>query len=78
MIWVLHIQVFLVWGQHGEFLCIYSAIHYDLFLIHRYGSAHDGFLVANATLHGMLWLAQYEFAMPERESKLGTMMWPEW
>ena len=43
-----------------------------------YGSAHDGFLVANQTLHGMLWLALYEFATPERESKLGTMMWPEW
>ena len=44
----------------------------------RYGSAHDGYLVANQTLHGMLWLAQYEFATPERESKLGTLMWPEW
>ncbi|CAF4603953.1 unnamed protein product [Rotaria sp. Silwood1] len=43
-----------------------------------YGSPYDGYLVANQTLHGMLWLAQYEFAMPERESKLGTLMWPEW
>ncbi|CAF1258541.1 unnamed protein product [Adineta steineri] len=43
-----------------------------------YGSARDGFLVANQTLHGMLWLAEYEFAQPERESKLGTLMWPEW
>ncbi|CAF0809552.1 unnamed protein product [Adineta ricciae] len=43
-----------------------------------YGSAHDGYLVANQTLYGMLWLAQYEFATPERESKLGTLMWPEW
>lgn len=44
----------------------------------RYGSAYDGYLVANQTLNGMLWLAQYEFATPERESKLGTLMWPEW
>ncbi|CAF4711066.1 unnamed protein product, partial [Rotaria sp. Silwood1] len=43
-----------------------------------YGSPYDGYLVANQTLHGMLWLALYEFAMPERESKLGTLMWPEW
>ena len=48
------------------------------FSIHRYGSPYDGYLVANQTLHAMLWLAQYEFAMPERESKLGTLMWPEW
>jgi len=26
----------------------------------------------------MLWLAQYEFATPEREGKLGTLLWPEW
>jgi hypothetical protein len=44
----------------------------------RYGSAHDAYVVANHTLHGMLWLAQYEFATPERDSKLGTLMWPEW
>lgn len=44
----------------------------------RYGTPYDGYLVANQTLHGMLWLAMYEFAMPERESKLGTLMWPEW
>ncbi|CAF1147464.1 unnamed protein product [Adineta ricciae] len=43
-----------------------------------YGSPYDGYLVANQTLNGMLWLAQYEFATPERESKLGTLMWPEW
>ncbi|CAF1083831.1 unnamed protein product [Rotaria sp. Silwood1] len=43
-----------------------------------YGSPRDGYLVANQTLHAMLWLAQYEFAIPERESKLGTLMWPEW
>ncbi|CAF3350277.1 unnamed protein product [Rotaria socialis] len=43
-----------------------------------YGSAYDGYLVANQTLNGMLWLAQYEFATPERESKLGTLMWPQW
>ena len=43
-----------------------------------YGSAYDGFQVADRTLDGMLWLALYEFATPERESKLGTMMWPEW
>jgi hypothetical protein len=47
-------------------------------MVFRYGSAHDGFLVANQTLNGMLWLAQYEFAIPERESKLGTLLWPEW
>jgi hypothetical protein len=46
--------------------------------MHRYGSPYNGYLVANQTLHGMLWLVQYEFAMPERESKLGTLMWPEW
>ncbi|CAF0832488.1 unnamed protein product [Rotaria sp. Silwood1] len=43
-----------------------------------YGSPYDAYLVANQTLHGMLWLALYEFAMPEREGKLGTSMWPEW
>ncbi|CAF3342728.1 unnamed protein product [Rotaria sp. Silwood1] len=43
-----------------------------------YGSPYDAYLVANQTLYGMLWLAHYEFAMPERESKLGTLMWPEW
>ncbi|UJR27829.1 hypothetical protein I4U23_009097 [Adineta vaga] len=43
-----------------------------------YGSPYDGYLVASETLNGMLWLAQYEFATPERESKLGTLMWPEW
>ncbi|CAF1077399.1 unnamed protein product [Adineta steineri] len=43
-----------------------------------YGSPYDGYLVANNTLEGMLWLAQNEFATPERESKLGTLMWPEW
>ncbi|CAM2722764.1 unnamed protein product [Rotaria socialis] len=43
-----------------------------------YGSPYDGYLVANQTLHGMLWLNQNEFAAPERESKLGTLMWPEW
>jgi hypothetical protein len=59
------------------FVYISSEIMISLFIF-RYGSAHDGYLVANATLHGMLWLAQYEFATPERESKLGTMMWPEW
>lgn len=46
--------------------------------LYRYGSPRDAFVVANYTLDSMLWLAQYEFAMPERESKLGTMMWPEW
>lgn len=50
-------------------------VFHDLF---RYGSPSDGYLVANQTLYGMLWLSQYEFATPERESKLGTMMWPEW
>ena len=48
------------------------------FSLHRYGSPYDAYLVANHTLNGMLWLAQYEFATPERESKLGTLMWPEW
>ncbi|CAF1452045.1 unnamed protein product, partial [Rotaria sordida] len=43
-----------------------------------YGSPYDAYLVANQTLHGMLWLAQYEFATPEREYKLDILMWPEW
>ncbi|CAF1496172.1 unnamed protein product, partial [Rotaria sordida] len=43
-----------------------------------YGSPYDAYLVANQTLHSMLWLAQYEFAMPEREYKLGMLMWPQW
>ena len=44
----------------------------------RYGSPYDGYLVANQTLRAMLWLAQNEFTTPERESKLGTSLWPEW
>lgn len=66
------------WVQHGllcDSLLTEINAYDDCF---RYGSAHDGYLVANYTLEGMLWLAQYEFAMPERESKLGTLMWPEW
>ncbi len=70
-------SVCLAWVQHGSFY-IHFIIDYLLVLIFRYGSPHHGFLVANQTLHGMLWLAQYEFATPERESKLGTIMWPEW
>jgi hypothetical protein len=61
-------------------LNIFSKINNILFffIIFRYGSAYDGYLVANQTLHGMLWLTQYEFATPEREGKLGTLLWPEW
>lgn len=44
----------------------------------RYGTAQQGYVVANYTLNGMLWLVKNEFATPERESKLGTLMWPEW
>ncbi len=77
MIWVFHTRVYPVWVQHGS-LCIYLIRDQNECVGFRYGSAHDGFLVANQTLHGMLWLARYEFATPERESKLGTLMWPEW
>jgi hypothetical protein len=57
----------------------FSNLIYTHFLsTFRYGSPYDGYLVANQTLHGMLWLAQYEFAPPERESKLGTLLWPDW
>ncbi len=54
------------------------ALRSFIFFIFRYGSPYDGYLVANQTLHGMLWLAQYEFAPPERDSKLGTLLWPDW
>ncbi|CAF3740625.1 unnamed protein product [Rotaria sordida] len=43
-----------------------------------YGSPYDAYLVANQTLHSILWLTQYEFATPEREYKLDVLMWPEW
>ena len=57
----------------------FSKLIYTLSLFtFRYGSPYDGYLVANQTLHGMLWLAQYEFAPAERESKLGTLLWPDW
>jgi hypothetical protein len=79
MTWVLHTPVYPVWVLLGSLrILFYKIKNIFSFSIHRYGSPYDGYLVANQTLHGMLWLAQYEFAMPERESKLGTLMWPEW
>ena len=35
-------------------------------------------LVSYLTLFGMAYLSAEEFSQPEREGKLGTMLWPEW
>lgn len=35
-------------------------------------------LVAYTTLFGMLYLSEEEFSGPEREGKLGVMLWPHW
>lgn len=70
--------VYLAWVLLGLFQSFIRPNFIVIFFIYRYGSPYEGYVVANHTLHGMLWLAQYEFAMPERQSKLGTMMWPEW
>ena len=67
----------LAWARPGSF-ADQSDLLSSSIDIRRYGSARDGFTVSNYTLNGMLWVAEFEFATPERESKLGTLMWPEW
>ncbi|CAF4300449.1 unnamed protein product, partial [Adineta steineri] len=34
--------------------------------------------MANYTIQGMIHLVTNEFTTPERERKLGVMLWPEW
>lgn len=65
-------------GMGSTWFVSISDANFILFSLFRYGSPYDGYLVANQTLQGMLWLVQYEFAPPERESKLGTLLWPDW
>eukprot|EP01098_Paradermamoeba_levis_P000789 TRINITY_DN1091_c0_g1_i12.p1 TRINITY_DN1091_c0_g1~~TRINITY_DN1091_c0_g1_i12.p1 ORF type:complete len:535 (-),score=147.03 TRINITY_DN1091_c0_g1_i12:183-1589(-) len=43
-----------------------------------YGSPDAVRMVAAGTLENMHWLAKNEFSQPEKEGKLGTILWPFW
>ncbi|CAF0832096.1 unnamed protein product [Rotaria sp. Silwood1] len=43
-----------------------------------YGPSSMAHRLANYTLQAMLYLSINEFTTPEREQKLGVMLWPEW
>ncbi|CAF0768936.1 unnamed protein product [Didymodactylos carnosus] len=43
-----------------------------------YGPPYSAYLIANLTLDSMLYLAINEFSGPERDGKVGTILWPEW
>lgn len=43
-----------------------------------YSTPHQVRLVAYLTLFGMAYLSNEEFTQPERELKVGVILWPEW
>ncbi|CAF0768920.1 unnamed protein product [Didymodactylos carnosus] len=42
------------------------------------GPPYSAYLIANLTLDCMLYLAINEFSAPERDGKVGTILWPDW
>jgi hypothetical protein len=43
-----------------------------------YSTPHQFRMVSYLTLFGMAYLSSEEFAQPEREGKVGTILWPDW
>ena len=43
-----------------------------------YSTPHQFRIVSYLTLFGMAYLSSEEFAQPEREGKVGTILWPDW
>jgi hypothetical protein len=60
--------------QHGNIIVIDHLNTSFETILHRYGSPHVAYRVANFTLTAMLHLTMHEFSTPEKQEKCGTQV----